>query len=165
MKLHVKKLHPDAIIPTKTNLTDAGIDLYALEDVTIFPGETVKVKTGIALQLQDIAREKLYVNLLWDRSGLGSKGIHRLAGVVDQEYTGHIIVCLTNLNVGPVLKTFVCNSDDIPDEVYAECTYHIKKGDRIAQVLVQEVVPVTIEEVTELTATERGANGFGSSGA
>ena len=94
MKLSVKKLHPDAIIPTKTNPTDAGIDLYALEDVSILPGETVKVRTGVALQLQNIPREKLYVNLLWDRSGLGSKGIHRLAGVIDQAYTGEAVVVL-----------------------------------------------------------------------
>lgn len=172
MKLHVKKLHPDAIIPTKTNPTDAGIDLYALEDVSILPGETVKVRTGISLQLQDIPREKLYVNLLWDRSGLGSKGIHRLAGVVDFNYIGEIIVCLTNLNILPVLRDFYNNclysfqfgKNVKPSNFIDRYVYQIKKGDRIAQVLVQEIVPVTIEEVSELTATERGANGFGSSG-
>lgn len=171
MILNIKKLDPNAIIPTKNNQTDAGIDLYALEDTEIKPGFTVKVRTGISIQLQDIPEGKIYTHLIWDRSGLGSKGIHRLAGVIDQEYTGEIVVCLTNLNVGQVLES-VLSRLEVGDmwslignlQYMHSYTYFIKKGDKIAQFLVQEVVPIEIKEVNELNSTVRGDKGFGSSG-
>lgn len=175
MKLKVKKLHPDAKLPTQTNSTDAGIDLYALEDVDIRPGETVKVRTGIAIQLEDELEQYSnvnLVNLLWDRSGLGSKGIHRVAGVIDQEYTGECVVCLTNLNIYNFLSSLmswpnISGTSDINYEAYQKAiidsTYHIKKGDKIIQVLIQTVIPVKIVEVDELNETVRGSNGFGSS--
>src|SRR5688572_14853898 len=98
MKLLVKKLNENAVLPTKAHVTDAGIDLYSIKDYKIRPGETVKIQTGISIQLQDTLEHfhnLTLVNLLWDRSSLGSKGIHRMAGVIDQAYTGEALVCLT----------------------------------------------------------------------
>lgn len=171
MILNIKKLDPNAIIPTKNNQTDAGIDLYALEDVDIQPGKTVKVRTGISIQLQDIPEGKIYTHLIWDRSGLGSKGIHRLAGVIDQEYTGEIVVCLTNLNVLDYINDlFYISDNSLEDKITHQLdtlnkyTYKIEKGNKIAQLLVQEIVPIEIKEVNELNSTVRGNKGFGSSG-
>jgi deoxyuridine 5'-triphosphate nucleotidohydrolase len=164
MKLKVKKLHPNAILPTKNHESDAGIDLYALEDTEIDPGCTVKVRTGIAIQPE---HSKLVASLVWDRSGLGSKGIHRVAGVIDQTYTGELVVCLTNLNIGPVLKAILSkmtcgDTESLIGSIY-QYTYVIKQGDKIAQILIQEIVPTEIVE-EELNVTIRGDKGFGSSG-
>lgn len=175
MKLLIKKLDERAKLPTKTNDSDAGIDLYALEDTLIYPGETVKVRTGIAIQLEDTLEQFKHlnlVNLLWDRSGLGSKGIHRLAGVIDQEYTGEMVVCLTNLNIRAIFKDL---ADDCGSQYNVITSwsfynalqvgkYEIKAGDKIIQTLVQTVIPVKIEQVEELKDTKRGSKGFGSSG-
>lgn len=178
MKLKIKKLNPNAKIPTKAHDTDAGIDLYSVEDISIRPGETVKVHTGIVVQLEDtyeLFKTDLFkhskftlVNLLWDRSSLGSKGIHRLAGVLDYSYTGEALVCLTNLNTFPLLEAtpkifeYKMSTEQYRD-LLQELTYNIKAGDKICQMLVQTVVPVTIEE-GEIHDTERGNKGFGSSG-
>jgi len=176
MIVGVVKLHKDAIIPTKANERDAGWDLYALEDTQIPPGETVRVRTGIAMQpvAEAVDFSNIRVGLLWDRSGMGSKGIHRLAGVIDEDYTGEIGVCLTNLNIGAVLRGLEFEVDHKSDDWYVlrhnlsvllqDETYYIKKGDKIAQILFQYVTPVVLEELQELRQTKRGGSGFGSSG-
>ena len=87
----VKKLSPDAMLPTKANVSDAGIDIYTNESYTLAPGERHMFTTGIACAIPDG-----YVALLWDRSGLGSKGIHRFAGVIDSGYRGEWKVILYN---------------------------------------------------------------------
>lgn len=83
MEIKVKKLTDTAIVPTKSRKTDAGYDLYADEDKAIYPEDTVLISTSIAFAIPDG-----YAGLIWDRSGLGSKGIHRHAGVVDSSYRG-----------------------------------------------------------------------------
>lgn len=175
MKFIVKKLDERAKLPTKTNSKDAGIDLYALEDAVIYPGETVKVRTGVAIQLQDELEQYSnvnLVNLLWDRSGLGSKGVHRLAGVIDQEYTGELVVCLTNLNIREIFKYLsdvgYGQSREITSYAIQDALkigkYEIKAGDKIIQTLVQTIIPITSIEEGELKDTNRGSKGFGSSG-
>lgn len=175
MNLKVKRLTETAKLPTKAHNSDAGWDVYADEDVEIRPGETVKVKTGIAVQVEpgETAHETI-AHLIWDRSSLGSKGIHRLAGCVDIDFRGQLLVCLTNLNILPLLdskslSSEVCSgvfrlSDTIFDPI-ADNTYKIKKGDKIAQVLTQRVLKVNITEVDSLEETDRGSKGFGSSDA
>lgn len=171
MKLKIKKLDENAIIPTRNNQDDAGLDLYALEDVSIYSGETKKIRTGIAVQLEPVYPEhynsageflgkvvnKKYGLFIWDRSGLGSKGIHRFAGVVDQGYLGEILVCLFNGQLTDVSHPYellkVSNS-----------VYEIKRGDKIAQLVIQEIFTPEIVEVDELDDTDRGEKGFGSSG-
>ncbi len=125
-------------MPTKENPSDAGIDIYANESYTLRPGERHTFGTGVAVEIPDG-----YVALFWDRSGLGSKGIHRLAGVVDSGYRGE-------------WKVVLLNTTDEP--------YEIKKGDKMVQCVVQKFEPVDIQEVDELSDTERGKGGFGSSG-
>lgn len=134
----VKKLAPDAVLPTRENATDAGIDFYTNESYTMRPGERHMFTTGIATEFPEG-----YVALLWDRSGLGSKGVHRLAGVIDSGYRGE-------------WKVVLLNTTDVP--------YKIKKGDKVVQCILQKFEPAKIEEVEKLEDSARGEKGFGSSG-
>ena len=134
----VKRLHESANVPTKGHLDDAGWDLYSFETISIPSGATVLVCTGIALAIP-----KGYAALIWDRYSMGVKGIHRHAGVIDCGYRGEVRVCLHNTGKEP---------------------YHIKKGDRIAQMLIQAAPNFTMHTVEELDCTNRGDGGFGSTG-
>ena len=142
MTIPVKRLTESATIPTKSRKTDAGYDLYADEDIAIYPEDTKLISTGIAFAIPDG-----YAGLIWDRSGLGSKGIHRHAGVVDSSYRGEVKVALSN------------NRSSHKDNIY-----FISKGDRIAQILFQKVPHFELVETEELDDTDRGSSGFGSSG-
>jgi dUTP pyrophosphatase len=138
ISFNVNKLTPDAMIPTKDNPADAGIDIYTNEAYTLQPGERHMFSTGISVEFPEG-----YVALFWDRSGLGSKGIHRLAGVIDSGYRGEWKVVLINTTNKP---------------------FEIKKGDKIIQCVLQKFEPVEIKEVGELSDSMRGEKGFGSSG-
>jgi len=139
MEIKVKKLSTQAIVPTKANESDAGWDLYASEDAIIDPSKTELISTDISFAIPDG-----YVGLIWDRSGMAAKsGLHRFAGVIDSGYRGEIKVCLWN------------SSDKY-------CV--INQGERIAQILFQEIPTFTMREVDSLDDTERGIGGFGSSG-
>ncbi len=143
-KMHVlvKRLTDTAIIPTKTNISDAGFDLYADESTWLYAGNSGKrkiIKTGVSFAIPEG-----YVGLVWDRSGMGAKlGIHRFAGVIDAGYRGEIMVALCNFGSKP---------------------YAISRGDRIAKILIQAIPNVSLIEVDELPNSERGKGGFGSSG-
>lgn len=146
MFIKIKKLHDDAKIPERNNNDDAGLDLFAIDDYFIVPGQVVKVRTGIAIQICHESNDyNTYAGFIFDRSSLGSKGISKVAGLIDQGYTGEIIVCLTNHN-NPAIS------------------YEIKAGDKVAQIVFQKVETPVIREVTEFIETARGKNGFGSSG-
>ena len=134
----VKKLTDSSQVPTKGHPNDAGWDLYANENIEIWPEETKLISTGIAMSLP-----KGFVGLIWDRSSMGVKGIHRHAGVIDSGYRGEVKVCLHN-TTGEL--------------------YKIKSGDRIAQLLIQEIPIFRLHEVEELDSTIRGSGGFGSTG-
>lgn len=171
MQLSVKRLSETAKLPTKAYPSDAGWDVYADEDVTILPGQTVKVSTGIAVQLPPILDSgyETVANLVWDRGSLGSKGIHRLAGVADFAFAGELFIVLTNLNVYNVLNILALYAGDQEGvdrfhDVMEEYSYIIKKGDKIAQVLTQKILKCDIVEVDELVETDRGAKCLGSSG-
>jgi len=136
----VKKLDPSAIIPTRANKTDAGYDLYALEDVEIPAINHKLIKTGIAMAIPEG-----YVGLIWPRSGLAYKnGLDVFAGVIDAGYRGDVGVILYNSRVTG--------------------HYQVKKGDRIAQILFQKVKSFDLVQVDNLDDTKRGEGGFGSSG-
>lgn len=143
--IKVKKLTSTATIPTKSRKTDAGYDLYADEDIAIYPEDTKLISTGIAFAIPDG-----YAGLIWDRSGLGTKGVHRHAGVVDSSYRGEVKVALYNARAGHI---------DFTDNMY-----FISRGDRIAQILFQKVPHFDLVETEELDETDRGSSGFGSSG-
>ena len=139
MEIKVQKLSKYARMPSKSNLSDAGWDLYAAEDAIVEPSQTELIGTDIA-----IAIPEGYVGLIWDRSGMATKrGIHRFAGVIDSGYRGPIKVCLWN-------------------STQEHCI--INKWDRIAQILFQAVPDFPIIEVQNLDKTSRGSHGFGSTG-
>lgn len=141
--IRVKKLNEKAILPTYGSAEAAGADLYACLDapVTVQPGETAWIPTGIALEVP-----KGCAGLVYARSGLGVKrGLApaNKVGVIDSDYRGQIHVVL--LNHGKTEQT-------------------IQHGERIAQFLITPVLTPTYEEAEELSDTDRGAGGFGSTG-
>jgi dUTP pyrophosphatase len=142
MELNIELLD-GAKMPVRATAGAAGYDLYANESVVIRPGETVKIKTGICLGLPDGYWAKIF-----DRSSVGSKGLLVNAGVIDQNYIGEVIVCMTNLSNG--------SEDD---------TYLINTCDKIAQFVLMRHYHKDITTVDSLYTTERGDKGFGSSGA
>jgi dUTP pyrophosphatase len=137
--IRVKKTEKKAIVPTRSNQSDAGWDLYSVTTRPIAPSQRVTIKTGISLEIPEE-----YVGLIWPRSGMSVKnGIDVLAGVVDSGYRGEIKVCLLN------------TSREWMD---------IKEGDRIAQILFQKVPHFQLQEVEILQNSDRGEGGFGSTG-
>lgn len=141
MKLRL--LSDDAKIPTRATPWDAGADLYSVEDRTIYQGKRVLVRTGIALELADG-----YVGYVCPRSGLAwNHGITVLnaPGVIDSGYRGEIMVNLINLSDSPI-------------------PYEIKRGDKIAQLVIQQVAFPSFEIAESLSSSHRGSNGHGSSG-
>lgn len=139
--VQVKKLNEDAIIPTRGSDFAAGYDVYSTEDVEIPVGETVLVGTGLSMA---IPVNK--VLLLYPRSGLASKKGLRLAngvGVIDADYRGEI-------------KAAIYND--------SKTVQKIEKGDRIAQLVLAPYYAMDFKLVEELSSTDRGDKGFGSSG-
>ncbi len=138
MKLKVKKIQLDAKVPHYSHKGDAGLDLFSSVDTVLNKGEVKPVPTGIQVSIPEG-----HVGLIWDKSGISLKGIHRLAGVIDSGYRGEVRVVMANLGE----KLFV-----------------IKRGMKIAQLLIQPVMDVEVVEVDKLEETSRGENGFGSTG-
>lgn len=142
LEISVRRLSPDAVLPTRAHATDAGADLYSVEKVHLAPGERALVGTGIALVLPAGT-----VGLIHPRSGLAAKqglSIVNTPGTIDADYRGELKVCLVNLDpTTPV---------------------DIEPGMRIAQLLVQRVELASFTEVESLDDTERGAGGYGSTG-
>lgn len=155
-RLGVKKLHHDAVLPTKAHSTDLGMDLYALEDTILKAGVVTKVSTGIACEFP-----YGYGALLRDRSSMATKKeVFVVAGVIDQDYTGE--VCVALFNPGTPAMSFPLSA--YGPSVYQDGDVEIKKGDKIAQMILIPTITFPIVEVDELHTTARGANGFGSSG-
>ncbi len=153
MKIRIKKLHEDAIIPRYQTNGSSGFDLHALEDVKISPGETKLVRTGLAF---DIGPG--YELQVRPRSGLSLKTDLRVAnapGTVDADFRGEVCVIMTNTGK---------NNEFVSDAKMFLNAYQIKKGDRIAQGVVCPVMQADIEVVDYLNETERGDGGFGSTG-
>lgn len=141
--VRVKRLHPNAVLPTYGSAEAAGADLYAcLEDaVTIQPGEIYWVPTGIALEVP-----KGCAGLVYARSSMGAKrGLApaNKVGVIDSDYRGEIRVVLLN---------------------HSKEAQILQPGERVAQFVITPVLQPVYEEVEELTDTGRGTGGFGSTG-
>lgn len=142
-KINIKKLTDTAKTPTRGSEHAAGYDLYAdvKEDVQIAPHTTAKIGTGLAMEIPDG-----YFGAIFARSGLAAKEGLRPAncvGVCDSDYRGEYIVAIHN---------------------DSEETRTVTAGERMAQLVVMPYLAVTFEEVTELTDTNRGEGGFGSTG-
>ena len=141
MRLPITRVDTSVPIPSYHHAGDVAFDLSSREDVTLRPGETKAVQTGIKMAIPDG-----YAGLIWGRSGLARKhNLHCIAGVIDAGYRGEVAVILVN---------------------YGEASFHIEKGMRIAQMIIQEVARPSIEEVDELPVSHDGRDegGFGSTG-
>lgn len=137
------KLDPDAFMPTRAHATDAGLDLYAMEDKVIWPdckvGDGMVFDTGVHIEIP-----RGYYGKIESKSGLNvNHGIVSCGGVIDEGYTGSIKVKLYNLGMRG---------------------YAVRKGDKIAQLIIQPYLAPELELVSHLDETERGSRGFGSSG-
>jgi len=150
--IYIKRLAPNAQLPTRAHPNDAGLDLYALEDVHIPVGEVVAVRTGIAV---DILPE--YVGRILDRSSMAVKGFRVGAGVIDAHYAGEVKVVLHNIKARNVPMPTSYYADYVPG-------YTIRKGDKIAQLVVQLISIPEVIETTHDWSRDRGHKGFGSSG-
>jgi dUTP pyrophosphatase len=138
----VRRLDPDLPLPAYAHPGDAGADLLSRVDVTIEPGERVLVPTGVA-----IALPPGHAGFVHPRSGLAARhgiSIVNAPGTIDEGYRGEVLVNLVNLDPGEA--------------------YHVHRGDRIAQLVVQPVVRATFVAVDSLDDTVRGDTGHGSTG-
>jgi dUTP pyrophosphatase len=138
----ITRLDPDLPLPAYEHPGDAGLDLRARTDVSLAPGARALVPTGVAIALPPGC-----VALVCPRSGLALKhgvGLVNAPGVIDAGYRGEISVILVNHDVHDVV--------------------HLRRGDRIAQLLVQRVESASLVEVSDLPGSHRGTGGFGSTG-
>ena len=172
MELQVKRLSSEAILPTKAHATDSGFDLYAADDIYIKPGETVIVPTDIAIKLPEG-----YEAQVRPRSGITSKTKLRVQlGTIDNDYTGGIGVIVDNISQEKG-DHYVTTYDLVSGETvehprkgheyvstFPVGAYKIRKGDKIAQLVIQSVALPQLVEVDEIATKERGESGFGSSG-
>lgn len=140
--LRLQRLDPDLPLPVRAHPTDAGIDLHAAHDCDLEPGHRALVGTGVAIGLPPG-----YVGLVHPRSGLAARAglsIVNAPGTIDAAYRGEIKINLINLD---------------PAE-----PVHIARGERIAQLLIQQIELWDVVEVDSLDETDRGAGGHGSTG-
>lgn len=137
-ELKIKRVDPEAVLPKRSHADDAGLDLATTEDVYLLPGEPKAVRTGLAFEIP-----VGYVGMIADRSSMGKKGLKSAGGIVDSGYRGEVHVILVNLTANEI---------------------RIKRGDRIAQLLLIPIATPQVKEVTELSDSVRGAKGFGSTG-
>lgn len=142
MTLRVRRLDNRAQLPTRAYPGDAGLDLHALEDGVVRPGERASVRTGIAVEVPEGQ-----AGLVLPRSGLAARqgiAIVNAPGLIDSGYRGEIRVLLLNTD--------------------REAPFAFSSGERIAQLVLVRVEAPDVIEVDELATSERGAGGFGSSG-
>ncbi len=141
IELAVRRLRGDAVLPSYAHPGDAGLDLVAVEAVRLGPGERAAVPTGLAVAIPDG-----WVGLVHPRSGLARRHgltVANAPGTIDAGYRGEVQVLLVNLGSDPV---------------------EVAAGERVAQLLLQEVGRAQVIEVEDLDETARGAGGFGSTG-
>ncbi len=138
MKIKLKKLNSEAILPSYAHPGDVGLDMRSLEDYVLMPGEKRLFMCGFALEFSEG-----FGAFVMDKSSLGLAGVKTLGGVFDAGYRGEYNVCLVNLSKEP---------------------FEIKKGQKIAQLVIIPVSIVEIEATNELSSTSRGEGKFGSTG-
>lgn len=139
MNIEIQKLEDGARVPEYAHPGDAGMDVFALQDVVLQAGERGMVRTGVAMKVPEG-----YVALVWDKSGRAVKeGLSTMAGVIDSGYRGEVQIVVLNTSSEAVT---------------------IEAGQKVAQVLIQPLISATINEVSQLDDTSRGDGGFGSTG-
>lgn len=141
MILRFKRIHPDAVLPAYAHPSDAGMDVRSVDDMTLAPGKRALVHTGLVMLLPPMFEAQVR-----PRSGLALKhGVTVLntPGTIDSGYRGEVGVILINLG---------------------DADFVIKKGDKIAQIVIAPVTQPEVVETAEIDETDRGAGGFGSTG-
>lgn len=141
MTLRFRKIHPDAVLPSYAHPSDAGMDVRSVEDLTIAPGKRALVHTGLVMLLPP-----MYEAQVRPRSGLALKSgvtVLNTPGTIDSGYRGEVGVILAN---------------------FGDADFHVRKGDKIAQIVIAPVTQPEIVETTEVDETDRGSGGFGSTG-
>ena len=138
MKIKVKKLKENAKLPTYAHMGDVGMDMYAMEMVTIAPMEHVRLWHGFAMEFPEG-----YAAIVKDKSSISKAMLHTMGGVFDAGYRGEYNTHLVNLGKEP---------------------YTIEEGDKVSQLIIYPVVIAEIEETDTLSESARGAGGFGSTG-
>ena len=140
IELKVKLLSENAILPTRGSNGSAGLDIYAAESVTVMHGDIRMIHTGVAMEIPEG-----HFGLLVVRSSLGKNGVRMATGasIIDSDYRGEVMVCLCN------------------DGIYPR---KIEKGERIAQIILQPYLKAEPAQVEELSKSDRGSGGFGSTG-
>lgn len=138
MKIKVKKLKDDAILPRYALPGDVGLDMYAMETVTIAPGEHYRLFHGFALEFPEG-----YAAIVKDKSSISKAGLHTMGGVFDSGYRGEYNTHLVNLSAQP---------------------YTIEKGDKVSQLVIHPVIIAELEETDTLSESTRGMGAFGSTG-
>ena len=136
--LAMRRLEPAATLPTRAHADDAGLDLYSLEDAELAPGQGQVVHTGVAMAIP-----AGHVGLVCDRSSMAKRGLKTAGGVIDAGYRGEVGVMLWNISTQ---------------------THALKKGERIAQLLVIPIATPAPVDSDDLGETARGVGGFGSTG-
>jgi len=142
LSLRVKRLNPRAVLPSRAHEGDAGLDLHALDDFELAPGERAQVRTGIAIALPAGT-----AGLVLPRSGLAARhgiSLVNAPGLIDEGYRGEVQVLLLNTDRSQPFRA--------------------QAGDRIAQLVVVDVEAPEVVETDDLGDTSRGSGGFGSSG-
>ncbi len=141
MQLKIKKIHNQARLPEYAHTGDAGMDLFSVEEKSIDPGETVLIKTGIIIELPPNTEAQVR-----PRSGLALKNsitVLNSPGTIDEGYRGEIGVILIN---------------------HGKENFKVEPQMRIAQMVIKPIIRVQIEEVEEVTQSDRSTGGFGSTG-
>lgn len=150
MEVKIKKLKPNAVIPTYAKDGDAGMDLVATEVIKDTP-EQITYGTGIAVEIPEG-----FVGLVFPRSSIRKTGLQlsNSVGVIDSGYRGEIQATFNK----------IFGSEGMYDETKVPTTEFYKVGDRIAQIMIIPYPPIEFKEVEELSDSERGEGGFGSTG-
>lgn len=138
MKIKVKKIKDEAKLPTYHHPGDVGMDMYAMETITIEPMGHHRFWHGFALEFPEG-----YVALVKDKSSISKVGLHTMGGVFDAGYRGEYNTHLVNLSSEP---------------------YTIEEGDKVSQLVLMPVLIAELEETDTLSESDRGDNGFGSTG-
>lgn len=141
MKLKIKRLSPDAVIPQYAHPDDSGLDLCSVQDLVLQPGDWITIRIGLAIELPPGTEAQVR-----PRSGLAARNaitILNTPGTIDEGYRGEVCVIAINLGKEP---------------------FEVKKGMRIAQMVICPVIRVQIEEIDMLSETARSSGGFGSTG-
>ncbi len=137
--LKFKSLDPRAILPTRGSAAAAGLDIHAIEDLEIKPGERLLARTGLA-----VAIPEGYYGRIAPRSGLSTRiGLDTLAGVIDADYRGEILCLLFNLG---------------------KETIQLPSGSKICQLIIEQIITPVPAWADEISETDRGSGGFGSTG-